>query len=246
LGLGAKRYMGRAMPNFIAAQTASQAPLAGRKISNLAELEQLIENLIRIEPRFARVVQAHGIPTLRTAEASLETLLQIVTEQFLSLKAAAVIWNRLAESLKPFDPDHILNHDEGRLMALGLSRAKARSFHGLARAVQSGALDFALLHNLPEAEAHKALCKLPGIGPWSAAIFNLGALAHSDAWPAGDLALQVAAQDLLQLPHRPTPKEMLVIAESWRPHRAVAARLLWAHYRDVKGLAQAADSPSQN
>lgn len=206
----------------------------------------MIENLIRIEPRFARVVETHGIPVLRTADASLETLLQIVTEQFLSLKAAAAIWKRLALHLSPFDPDHILSHDEDRLLALGLSRAKARSFHGLAKAVKSGELEFVSLSNLNGEEAHKTLCKLPGIGPWSAAIYCLGALADSDAWPAGDLALQVAAQDLLQLPERPNHKQMVEIAETWRPHRAVAARLLWAHYREVKGLAQAADSPSQN
>jgi DNA-3-methyladenine glycosylase II len=234
------------MPNFIAGQRASQVPGESRKITSLAELEHLIENLIRIEPRFARVVETHGIPALRTADASLETLLQIVTEQFLSLKAASAIWKRLALQLSPFDPDHILSHDEDALMALGLSRAKARSFHGLAKAVQTGELEFVSLSNLNGEEAHKTLCKLPGIGPWSAAIYCLGALADSDAWPAGDLALQVAAQDLLQLPERPNHKQMVEIAETWRPHRAVAARLLWAHYREVKGLAQAADSPSQN
>jgi DNA-3-methyladenine glycosylase II len=234
------------MPKSIAGQSASQALGVSRKIASLAELEQLIENLIRIELRFARVVQTHGTPALRTADASLETLLQIVTEQFLSLKAAAVIWNRLALQLSPFDPDHILGHDEDALMALGLSRAKARSFHGLASAVKDGGLKFASLSDLPGEEAHKLLCKLPGIGPWSASIFCLGALADSDAWPAGDLALQVAAQDLLQLPERPNHKRMVEIAERWRPYRAVAARLLWAHYREVKGLGQAADSPSQN
>jgi len=246
LGLGAKRYMGRTMLKFTAGQSASQVPVPSRKIANLAELEQLIENLIRIEPRFARVVETHGIPALRTAEPSLETLLQIVTEQFLSLKAAAAIWKRLALQLAPFDPDHILDQDEDKLMSLGLSRAKARSFHGLAKAVKNGELEFVALSKLSGVEAHKTLRKLPGIGPWSAAIYCLGALGDSDAWPAGDLALQVAAQALLELPHRPDHKKMVEIAEMWRPHRAVAARLLWAHYREVKGLAQAADSPSQN
>ena len=246
MGQGTKRYMGQTMPNFIAGETVSQASGTKGKIASRAELEQLVQDLIRVEPRFAMVVQTHGIPALRTADASLETLLQIVTEQFLSLKAASAIWKRLVLQLSPFDPDHILRHDEDRLMALGLSRAKARSFRGLANAVKNGELEFVSLSQLTSEEAHKTLCKLPGIGPWSAAIYCLGALADSDAWPAGDLALQVAAQDLLQLPQRPNHKQMVEIAEIWRPHRAVAARLLWTHYRQVKGLAQAADSPSQN
>ncbi len=188
----------------------------------------------------------HGLPAMRSTEASLETLLQIVTEQFLSLKAAAQIWSRIEDRLRPFDPGRLLLQDEDALMALGLSRAKARSFHGLARAIKNRTLVLDELHILPGEEAHKILCQLPGIGPWSAAIFRLGALGDGDAWPAGDVALQVAAQALFELPTRPNQRQMTALAEKWRPFRAVAARLLWAYYRELKGLAQATNSSSQN
>jgi DNA-3-methyladenine glycosylase II len=112
--------------------------------------------------------------------------------------------------------------------------------------VKSGELDFLALADMPSEEAHKMLCTLPGIGPWSAAIFRLGSLGDGDAWPAGDVALQVAVQGLFGLPERPNTNQMIAIAENWRPYRAVAARLLWSHYRGLKGLGQAADSPSQN
>ncbi len=39
---------------------------------------------------------------------------------------------------------------------------------------------------------------------------------------------------LLDLPERPREKEMRAIAEAWTPWRAVAARLLWAYYAQVK------------
>jgi DNA-3-methyladenine glycosylase II len=39
----------------------------------------------------------------------------------------------------------------------------------------------------------------------------------------------------LSLPARPTSKEMIPLAEGWRPFRAVAARLLWTYYRSIKG-----------
>jgi DNA-3-methyladenine glycosylase II len=234
------------MSKLIVEKSSRQDGAWNGKITSLGELEHCTRKLIELEQRFGPVLATHGLPSLRTSTASLETLLQIVTEQFLSLRAAASIWQRIALHLSPFGPEKILAHNEDALMALGLSRAKARSFHGLARAVQNGELEFALLSNLPGDEAHKILCKLPGIGPWSAAIFRLGALGDGDAWPAGDLALQVAAQSLLELPARPNHKQMVELAEGWRPHRAVAARLLWAHYRGLKGLGQAADSPSQN
>ncbi len=60
-------------------------------------------------------------------------------------------------------------------------------------------------------------------------------LGHADAWPAGDLALQEAARLAFGLRARPTAKEMMPLAEPWRPWRAVAARVLWTYYRAVKG-----------
>jgi DNA-3-methyladenine glycosylase II len=74
-----------------------------------------------------------------------------------------------------------------------------------------------------------------GIGPWTADIYLLSCLGHADAWPAGDLALQEAARLAFALPRRPSAKEMIALAEMWRPLRAVAARVLWTYYRAVKG-----------
>ncbi len=42
---------------------------------------------------------------------------------------------------------------------------------------------------------------------------------------------------------RPTTKDMLPLAEAWRPHRAVAARVLWTYYRAVKGRDGAPNVP---
>ena len=36
------------------------------------------------------------------------------------------------------------------------------------------------------------------------------------------------------LPARPTAKEMVALAETWRPWRAVAARQLWTYYAFTK------------
>ena len=124
-------------------------------------------------------------------------------------------------------------------MALGLSRAKAKNFHGLAAAVASGAMDFTALESMDDGTAHKALVALPGIGPWTADIYLLSVLLRPDAWPWGDVALQAAAQHLFDLPERPGKAAMLEWGERFRPHRAVAARLLWAHYRGMKQMSQA-------
>ncbi|MGB7019889.1 MAG: hypothetical protein WBD80_11900, partial [Xanthobacteraceae bacterium] len=48
-------------------------------------------------------------------------------------------------------------------------------------------------------------------------------------------ALQEAARLAFGLPARPSAKEMIALAEPWRPLRAVAARVLWTYYRAIKG-----------
>ena len=203
------------------------------------ELAKAVRALCRREPRFKAVVKQHGVPSLRTSPAGLETLLTMVTEQFLSLSAAAAIWKRLKLRLEDCHHTTILACPQEELLALGLSRAKAKSFHGLAQAVADGVIDFHLLDSLEDADAHKALVALPGIGPWTADIYLLTVMLRPDAWPWGDVALQASAHNLFGLPARPDKKQMIALGEDFRPHRATAARLLWAHYRGLKKLSQA-------
>ena len=71
-----------------------------------------------------------------------------------------------------------------------------------------------------------ALTKVVGIGRWTADIYLLMALCRPDAWPAGDLALAIAARHALGLASTPGAAELAAIGEAWRPWRAVAARVL--------------------
>lgn len=123
-------------------------------------------------------------------------------------------------------------------MALGLSGAKARCFKAIARAIADGSLEPPALHQCPDEEVITRLCAITVIGRWTAMIYLLSAMGRADAWPVGDLALELAAQNLLGLPARPQGREMVALAAPWRPYRAVAARLLWSHYRGLKGMSQ--------
>jgi DNA-3-methyladenine glycosylase II len=204
-----------------------------------AKLTKTVGILCRKHPQFKAVVKQHGLPSLRASAGGLSGLLQMVTEQFLSLAAAAAIWKRLELRLGTCDAASVLSCPQEELVSLGLSRAKAKSFHGIATAVQAGTFSFATLSALDDEAAHKALVALRGIGPWTADIYLLSVLLRCDAWPWGDVALQAAAHHLFSLPERPKKGEMMALGEAFKPYRAVAARLLWAHYRGLKHMAQA-------
>jgi DNA-3-methyladenine glycosylase II len=210
-----------------------------KRLLHPTDLETSIVQLCRIEPRFHAILDLHGLPSLRTSPQGLEGLLMIVTEQFLSLSAAAAIWARVRKAIEPFDAATILKFSPEELLRLGLSGAKAKSFHEIAMRVVDGRLDFSAFNALNESDITQKLCALPGVGSWTADIYLLAVMGAADVWPAGDLALRIAIHDFLKLENRPEIKEMPYHAEAWRPHRAAAARLLWSHYRGLRGLKQA-------
>jgi DNA-3-methyladenine glycosylase II len=210
-----------------------------KTIESEADLAEGVAWLLTHEPRFSRVIDTTGLPPLRRAPGGLPGLLRIVTEQMISLQAADAIWRRIERELAPLDAKAILRRRHATLMKLGLSGAKSRTFHALARAAHKGEFQVETLHLAPDDEVIRALVALPGIGPWTADIYALACLGRADAWPTGDLALQASAANLFGLAKRPDSRAMLTLAEAWRPWRSVAARLLWAHYRTLKGLPQA-------
>lgn len=203
-----------------------------------AQVAAGMAELIAREPRFGPILAAHGPPPLRRAAPGLAGLLRIVTDQMISRGSAEAIWRRVERALHPFEPQAILAREVDDLKAFGLTGAKARAFLAAARAVHEGTCALDRLPDLSDDEAIRQLTRIPGIGPWTADSYLLSSLGRADAFPAGDLALQIAAQDLFGLEARPVAPALRQAAQAWRPWRGIAARLLWSHYRHLKGLPQ--------
>jgi DNA-3-methyladenine glycosylase II len=208
---------------------------AVQHIDTEADLDHALAALIGAEPRFKSLLAQAGRPPLRRRDGGYAGLAAIICAQQLSTASASAIWGRLAAAFDPLDHDAILRARTQRLARLGLSRPKIRALKEIARAIARGDLILSGLGDLAAENAHAALTAVHGIGPWTANIYLLSCLGHSDAWPAGDLALQEAARLAFALPARPNVMEMDALAAPWRPWRAVAARVLWTYYRAVKG-----------
>jgi DNA-3-methyladenine glycosylase II len=200
-----------------------------------ADLDLALAELGRADPRFLALVATAGRPPLRRRPDGYAGLAATIVAQQLSTASAGAIWARLAAAFDPLAPEAIMRARPARLNRLGLSSAKIRSLKAIARAIARGELALASLADLAAEDAHAALTAIHGIGPWTADIYLLSCLGHADAWPAGDLALQEAVRLAFGLAARPTAKEMVLLAEPWRPWRSVAARVLWTYYRAVKG-----------
>ena len=108
----------------------------------------------------------------------------------------------------------ISNH----LGPLGITSARANTILALAKAFVSGAIDFDTCAQ-PEVEMKK-LTAIAGIGNWTAQYIAMRAMGWPDAFLETDVGVKKALAPS-------TTKEMLKMAEAWRPWRSYATINLW-------------------
>ncbi|MCX6040979.1 MAG: DNA-3-methyladenine glycosylase 2 family protein [Caldilinea sp.] len=195
-----------------------------------ANLPGAVDALAAQDADLARLVSVVGYPPLWAREPGFATLVLMILEQQVSLASARATFVRLETVAGGITPAALLALDDPQLRAAGLSRQKSGYVRGLAAAVEQGDCDLELLTVLDDQSVRARLTALKGIGEWTAELYLLMALRRPDAWPAGDLALASALQQVKRLEQRPTAADQIALAEAWRPWRAVAARLLWQFY----------------
>jgi AraC family transcriptional regulator, regulatory protein of adaptative response / DNA-3-methyladenine glycosylase II len=182
-------------------------------------------------------------PGLRVPGAwdGFELAVRAVLGQQVSVRGASTLAARLAqafgepaatphEAIRRFTPGAkaLAATTPQEIAAVGLPLKRAVTLHALARAVAAGELR---LHAGADAEETVAKLKaISGIGDWTAQYIAMRALRWPDAFPAGDLGLRKALSEDGPLPER----ELLRLAEKWRPWRAYAAVHLWSSL-SVKG-----------
>lgn len=202
---------------------------AGRIIRTDLDVAEGAAWLAQQDARFAQALAQTGPLPLRLKPDGFNGLLEIIISQQVSVASANAIRARmLAAGLNT--QAAVLDAGEEGLRGAGLSRPKIR----YALILAAAELDYAGLHALADRDVMERLTAITGIGPWSAEIYAMFCMGRADIFPAGDLALQVAAQGLFDLPARPGAEELARMAEVWTPWRSVAARALFAYYRILK------------
>lgn len=198
-------------------------------LDSSAELKTHIQALIELEPRFAPVYEQVGVPSLRRNEGGFAALLRAIVGQQLSVAAASSIWQRLVDT-NLITPKTLIQADDDDLRAQGLSRQKIR----YVRSLVDHDIDYQALTTMSDGEVIDTLTAVTGIGRWTAEMYLLFSLGRADILAVDDLAIRVAAMALLELPERPTPKQLKVATQSWSPYLSAASLLLWAYYGGLK------------
>jgi DNA-3-methyladenine glycosylase II len=196
-------------------------------ISSAADIDRAVAQLNI--PQFNAIHEKCSPIPLRRKPPGFASLLQAIIGQQVSVASAAAIWERIQAAGLCCEAAMAQASTED-LARLGLSRPKIR----YGKALAMSGLDYEGLAALSDAEVLSRLTAITGIGRWTAEVYALQALGRADVFPHGDLALQEAARQVFHLPERPSEADMRALAENWAPFRAVAARLLWAYYKDHK------------
>ena len=171
----------------------------------------------------------------RVRTGGFEGLFHMIVDQQVSVASAAAIWARVSAGLdRVVTPERVLATDIEVLRGFGLSIQKATYGHEIARAQVEGRIDFDHLERLSDEEAIARLVAIKGVGRWTAETFLMFCEGRQDIFPGGDIALQEAIRWADGATLRPTEKQAWARAEIWRPHRSVAAHLLWGWYGAVR------------
>ncbi|KLO28194.1 DNA-3-methyladenine glycosylase 2 family protein [Mycobacterium haemophilum] len=196
-----------------------------------ADPEAVVEALTD-DPNLGPVVaKAPGQRIPRTVDEA-ELAIRAVLGQQVSTKAARTHLSRLVaaygnpvhdaggtlthtfpsvEQLTEIDPAH-----------LAVPTARQRTISALAAGIADGSVT--LDAGCDWTRARSQLLSLPGVGPWTAEVVAMRGLGDPDAFPASDLGVQLAAQQL------GLPKAQHALTEHstrWRPWRSYATQHLW-------------------
>ena len=188
-------------------------------------LAKLIEELIPFEPEIDH------------EQSPYEALMEAITFQSISGKAAATIFARVkalsgagtprASGRVP-TPEEMLKLTIRQLRKAGLSGAKISSMKDLAQKTIDGIVpthEEAL--KLSDAELVERLDSVRGIGRWTVEMFLIFRLGRPDVLPIHDLGVQKGWSVAYGKKHKPRPKELEKCGERWRPYRTVASWYMW-------------------
>lgn len=193
------------------------------------KLDEAIIELSKTDAVLAAVIKRVGPCKLRPNRERFAKLVTSIISQQISVAAARTIRARLENLLAPggFQASVIVQKSLAELQSVGLSGRKASYVFDLAQQVDSGELDLSRMGRKSNDEIIVALCKVRGIGRWTAEMFMIFSLGRLDVLPRGDLGVLNAIRDLYGLAEHPGKDFLDELEDRWQPHASVASWYCW-------------------
>jgi O-6-methylguanine DNA methyltransferase len=184
------------------------------------------------DKKLRKLIKEHGpyVPISTVHGSPYDVLFESIVHQQISMKAAMTVGKRLRD-LTPGEkfpsPEEMQKLPDERIKMCGMSYQKAGFLKSLAQHVFDGSLQLNKLPKMIDEDAIKTLCKVKGIGQWTAEMYLMFHLGRLDVWPVQDLGLMHGVKLLDSLDEVPTVKQLKAMSSRWSPYRSMATWYLW-------------------
>ncbi len=188
--------------------------------------QEELDGLCRRDPRLAELIRAAGPLRRPVIPDIFQALVNSVTGQQISSRVHAKLWGRVREELSPLTPEHLAGLSPEDFRRCGLSARKAGYIQSLARDILEGRFVPEDLRSLDDNAVRERLCRLRGIGPWTAEMLLIFCLGRPDILPAGDYGIR-RGLTLLYGEKELSPGFFEACRARWSPSSTLASLYLW-------------------
>lgn len=178
------------------------------------------------DPILGTLIQTQQLTISEPRSDYFSSLARSIIGQQVSVAAARTIARRFAEQTN-MEPLKAANLSDEQIKTIGLSRQKAGYIRDLAKHFVGNPSVYNHLESMDDESVISELTAVKGIGVWTAQMFLISTLGRLDVFAPDDVGLQRGMLQLYGWDALPPKKELVVIAENWRPYRTIASLHLW-------------------
>ena len=189
--------------------------------------EKAKKYLIRNDPVLRKIIKSidpnHFL--LRNS-TSFQTLANAIIGQQISIAAASSVLRKLESKIKIISAKNIYYSRKNVLVSSGLSRQKITYLKILSEKFVKEPNYFYGFKNLEDEMIISRLCKLKGIGEWTAQMYLIFQLNRPDVLPLADIGFINSATRIYKL-SEPKLSDIISISKKWGNYKTVAVWYIW-------------------
>jgi DNA-3-methyladenine glycosylase II len=188
------------------------------------------------DKKLKKLVDTIVLPELKAKRNIFIELVGSIASQQLSVKVAAVIFDRFLQlygGKKP-TPQQVLDTPHEDLRGIGFSNQKVTYVKNIAQFAVDYNLTYAYVNKMSNEDLIQYLTQIKGVGQWTVEMLMMFTLARADVFSVGDYGLQMGVKKLYNMDdsNKKTFLQAIEkISKKWIPYRTYASLYLW-RYKD--------------
>lgn len=198
---------------------------------NLKATDEILNYLKSKDDVFIMLFNKYGYAKLKRESDIYQSIVSNIIGQQLSNKVKQVIYNRFLELVGSVNPQNIMNTDTELIRQCGISYSKIKYIKELSENVLNENYSFDNLDELNDEELILQLCKIKGVGKWTAEMLALFSLGRENIFSYDDVALRngiIKAKKYKSL----TKQRFEQLRKKYSPYCSYASLYFYAHNDD--------------